>query len=70
LCTYAPLSGACSPRLGAWGIGFMLVGPGAAAVEGAPVSTQDLDTWLERIDDPCLAEAARDAGVIVTRMVW
>jgi hypothetical protein len=44
------------------GIRFLVVGLGAAALEGAPVSTQDLDIWPERIDDPRLALAAADAG--------
>jgi len=48
--------------LAARGVRFLLVGLGAAVLEGAPVSTQDLDIWPERIDDPRLALAAQDAG--------
>ena len=48
--------------LAARGVRFLLVGLGAAVLEGAPVSTQDLDIWPERIDDPRLAQAAHDAG--------
>jgi hypothetical protein len=44
------------------GIRFLLIGLGAAVLEGAPVSTQDLDVWLERIDDPRVPTAAADAG--------
>ena len=44
------------------GVRFLIVGLGAAVLEGAPVSTQDLDVWPERIDDPRLAQAASDAG--------
>ncbi|MGH9201644.1 MAG: hypothetical protein ACRD2A_10465 [Vicinamibacterales bacterium] len=44
------------------GVHYLVVGLGAALLEGAPVSTQDLDIWLERIDDSRLALAAADAG--------
>jgi hypothetical protein len=44
------------------GVRFLIVGMGAALLEGAPVSTQDIDLWLERIDDPRVPLAARDAG--------
>lgn len=44
------------------GVRFLLIGLGAAVLEGAPVSTQDLDIWPERIDDPRLPLAAADAG--------
>jgi hypothetical protein len=35
--------------LGVHGIRFIVVGLGAALIEGAPVATLDLDLWLERI---------------------
>lgn len=44
------------------GVRFLVVGLSAAVLEGAPVSTQDLDIWLERIDDARLGLAAADAG--------
>lgn len=44
------------------GVRFLIVGMGATLLEGAPVSTQDLGLWLERIDDPRVPLAARDAG--------
>lgn len=44
------------------GVRYILLGMGAALLEGAPVATQDLDVWFERIDDERLAIAARDAG--------
>jgi hypothetical protein len=44
------------------GVRFLVVGLGAALLEGAPVSTQDLDIWLERTDDSRIPEAAADAG--------
>ena len=43
-------------------IRYLVIGLGAALLEGAPVSTQDLDIWLERIEDPRIALAATDAG--------
>jgi hypothetical protein len=44
------------------GVRFMVVGLGAALIEGAPVATLDLDLWLEHIDDPRVVAAASDAG--------
>jgi hypothetical protein len=44
------------------GIRFLVVGLGAALIEGAPVATLDLDLWLERIDDPRIPQAAAEAG--------
>jgi hypothetical protein len=48
--------------LNARGIRFLLVGLGAALLEGAPAATQDLDIWLENATDDRITEAARDAG--------
>jgi hypothetical protein len=44
------------------GVRYLVVGLGAAVLEGAPVATQDLDIWLERVDDPRVPQAAADAG--------
>jgi hypothetical protein len=44
------------------GVRFILLGMGAALLEGAPVATQDLDLWFERVDDEGVRLAARDAG--------
>jgi predicted nucleotidyltransferase len=44
------------------GVRFLIVGLGAALIEGAPVATLDVDLWLEAIEDPRLLEAAADAG--------
>ena len=41
---------------------FLIVGLGAAVLQGAPVATQDLDVWFERIDDESIRLAAADAG--------
>jgi hypothetical protein len=42
---------------------FMVVGLSAAALQGAPVVTQDIDLWFEDLADPRLREALRAAGV-------
>ncbi len=57
-----PAERALLRALGEHGIRFLVVGLSAALLEGAPVSTQDLDIWLERIDDPRVPLAAQDAG--------
>ncbi len=44
------------------GIKFLIVGLGAAVLEGAPVATQDLDLWFESLDGNQLALAAKGAG--------
>lgn len=44
------------------GVPYLIVGLGAAVLEGAPVATQDLDLWFERIDDERIRLAATDAG--------
>jgi hypothetical protein len=44
------------------GIKFLIVGLGAAVLEGAPVATQDLDLWFGSLDGEQLALAAKDAG--------
>ena len=41
---------------------FLVLGMGAALLAGAPVATQDLDVWFERIDDERIRAAAQDAG--------
>jgi hypothetical protein len=52
--------------LHALGVRFLVVGLGAALLEGAPVTTQDLDLWLGPIDGERLQEAARRAGGFYT----
>ena len=41
---------------------FLIVGLSAAALQGAPVVTQDVDLWFERLDDPKLAAALWHVG--------
>jgi hypothetical protein len=54
------LLGALSRR----GVRFMVVGLGAAALQGANLSTQDIDLWFEDLSDPRIAEAAREVGAV------
>ena len=44
------------------GVRSILVGMGAAVLEGAPVATQDLDVWFETTVDERIRQAAQDAG--------
>ena len=48
------------------GVRYLIVGMGAALIEGAPGTTQDLDLWFGRIDEDRLREAARRAGGLYT----
>jgi len=41
---------------------FMVVGLSAAALQGAPVVTEDVDLWFEDLNDPRLSLALREAG--------
>ena len=41
---------------------FIVVGLSAAVVQGAPVTTQDIDLWLESPGDESVRDAAREAG--------
>ena len=42
---------------------FMVVGLSAAALQGAPVVTQDVDLWFEDLADPHIREALQEVGV-------
>lgn len=45
---------------------FMLVGAAAAALQGAPVVTQDVDLWFEDVNNPGIQAALRKSdGVMV-----
>jgi hypothetical protein len=41
---------------------FMVVGLSAAALQGAPVVTQDVDLWFEDLNDPHIGEALREVN--------
>lgn len=57
-----PAERALFAALNEQGVRFLVIGLGAAVLEGAPVATQDLDIWLERRDDPRVVAAATAAG--------
>ena len=44
------------------GVRFVVVGMGAALLQGAPVATQDVDLWFEKADDERIRLAAADTG--------
>jgi hypothetical protein len=44
------------------GVKYLIIGMGAAVLEGAPVATQDIDLWFESLDTDQIKLAARDAG--------
>jgi hypothetical protein len=44
---------------------FMLVDAAAAALQGAPVVTQDIDLWFEDMKDPGILTALRKSGGIM-----
>ena len=52
--------------LSALGVRYLIVGMGAALIEGAPGTTQDIDLWFEHLDATELREAARRAGGFYT----
>ena len=41
---------------------FLVVGLSAAALQGAPVVTEDVDLWFEDLGDPNLAQALKSVG--------
>ena len=61
-----PAERALLQALNALGVPYLIVGMGAAVLEGAPGTTQDLDLWFGRIDAERLSEAARRAGGVYT----
>jgi predicted nucleotidyltransferase len=44
------------------GIRYMLVGLGAAALQGANTATEDIDIWFEDIADPRIGDAINGIG--------
>jgi hypothetical protein len=61
-----PAERALLAALNALGGRYLIVGMGAALIEGAHGTTQDLDLWFGAIDEPRLREAARRAGGLYT----
>lgn len=58
----APAERRLLAALSARGARFIVIGLGAAVLQGAPVSTQALDLWLEHPGDDAVRQAAADAG--------
>lgn len=48
--------------LNAHGVRYLVIGLGAAVLQGAPLSTQDIDLWFEHPGDEPLRRALADAG--------
>ena len=44
------------------GVDFMIVGLAAAALQGAPVVTQDIDLWFKDLSDARIGKALKKAG--------
>jgi hypothetical protein len=44
------------------GVEFLVVGLAAAAVQGAPAVTQDIDLWFRDLSDPAVGRALRQVG--------
>lgn len=57
-----PAERALFAALRARNIKFLIIGLGAAVLEGAPVATQDIDLWFDTLDSKALTLAAKDAG--------
>jgi hypothetical protein len=48
------------------GVDYLIVGAAAAALQGAPIVTQDIDLWFRDLADPALRKAvAKVGGAIV-----
>jgi hypothetical protein len=47
------------------GVDYMIVGAAAAALQGAPIVTQDIDLWFRDIDDPGIRKAASKVGGVI-----
>jgi hypothetical protein len=59
---FTPAERALFGALRTRGVKFLIIGLGAAVLEGAPVATQDIDLWFESLDTDQIMLAAQDAG--------
>jgi hypothetical protein len=50
--------------LGRRGVPFLVVGLSAAAMQGAPVVTRDIDLWFKKLPDPKLLAALKETDGI------
>lgn len=53
---FAPGERALLEALHRRGVRFIVVGAGAAVLQGANTATQDIDLWFERLADPAIAQ--------------
>lgn len=44
------------------GVSFMIVGAAAAALQGAPIVTQDINLWFKNLSDPGIIKALNKVG--------
>lgn len=47
------------------GVDYMIVGAAAAALQGAPIVTQDIDLWFRDLSDPGLRKAVAEIGGVI-----
>ena len=60
----SPAERALLQALNQAGVRFIIVGLGAAALQGANTATEDVDLWFENTADPRIAEAVTGAGAV------
>ena len=51
------------------GVDYMIVGAAAAALQGAPIVTQDIDLWFKDLGDPGLISALVKVGGVIVPQV-
>lgn len=51
-------------------VDFMIVGLSAAALQGAPVVTQDIDLWFHNLSDPRIRTALDKVDAIYVPPPW
>lgn len=51
------------------GVDYMIVGAAAAALQGAPIVTQDIDLWFKDLGDPGLKSALVKVGGVIVPQV-
>jgi len=47
------------------GVDYMIVGAAAAALQGAPIVTQDIDLWFRDLGDPGIGKAVSKVGGVI-----
>lgn len=56
-------------ELGRNRVRFMIVGLSAAALQGAPVVTQDIDLWFENLKSPGIGKALKKVGGVFVHQI-